>query len=291
MRAMDRIGSWEAVPEIVRGSRRYGLSPRCLKVRQRLGIGTLVRERQHRVMTLLAAQEAERVRRATGRAGWLPLVSIGEAFAADVARGSLPRYGATVREERRVRDTAKGDRHWLNLGTIEAKGWQVWQERLYLDHLSDWRVIESVMRQPGKGGATLLRAPSSVNAPSITASRRPRVADSHDARPAKERGAARPYSRHQFGRDVARGSTRGFDPSDEGRDTCRTIHVSTRRMRERGTAAALAAAVGGGRAWEAWEAPARERGSRGRAAAPTAAESRRARLAAMPAANGGNPDA
>lgn len=42
--------------------------------------------------------------------------------------------------------------------------------------------------------------------------------------------------------------------SERKRQPVRSIHVSSRRWRERGTEAAVAAALGGGRAWREWHA-------------------------------------
>lgn len=271
-----------------------------LTIRQRLDLlADLLdlRERAGRRDVMRAARYAEAYRRQGGMpADWQPepLPSLLDSFRADVKRGSLPRFSARVTERRRIPHPTKGRGHWLDCGTLAAPGWAVWQERLYLDHLAGWRMTEAVMRQPGKGGATLLRAPSSVNAPSISASRRQRVADSHDARPANPkqgqqgRSTQRPYSRAQFGRDVAAGKPRMLRDADlpagstwQAGGTCRSITVSSRRLRERGSAAALAAAQGGGRTWQPFSAPEQERGRKGGAAAPSAAESRRARQRAI----------
>lgn len=269
--------------ERVRGSRRYS-GTRRLRVRDFLALAAPVIERQARASIMAAARQTERERQASGRAGWEALPTLVEAFAADVARGTLPRFSAKVTEARRVPHPSKGRGHWLDLGVIEARGWQVWQERLYLDYLAGWRTVEATMRQAGKGGATLLRAPSSVNAPSIHASRRQRVSDSHDARPASERGSVRQYSRIQFGRDVASGKPRTLRESDtrDGHDGgCRVIRVSSRRLRERGTAAALAAAQGGGRQWEAFSRPESAGKGKRRSQAVSAAAARSARLRAI----------
>lgn len=66
------------------------------------------------------------------------------------------------------------------------------------------RQVEWLMSHDGPNGGrgSVDRAPNSVNATTIQASPRKRVADSFDARSASERTSERPYSSRQFAKDV-----------------------------------------------------------------------------------------
>jgi len=144
-------------------------------------------------------------------------------------------------------------------------------------------MIEGAMRHEGDGRRPVLgHVSGAVNAPSVSASDRPRVRDSFDARPAADRSSVRNGMRgdqREHRRDVR---TR---LSDDG--TCRSIIVSSRRQRERGTEAAVAAAHGGGRNWREFT-PSVKRAAARRRSGGTAAP---LLISTLPPSNGGNPDA
>lgn len=139
-----------------------------------------------------------------------------ESLIYDVRAGLLPRPSQTVRETVRVRE---GQRNVYSSFQLEAPGYLVLLERLYRDYRSSRLVLESVMRHDpsndSRGQAT--RAASSVLATTVSASDRIRVRDSHDARPASQRGSQRPYSPATFARDIRHGGR------DDG--TCQTYRV------------------------------------------------------------------
>lgn len=79
-------------------------------------------------------------------------------------------------------------------------------ETLYCARVVQRLTIEGVMRHEpcNNSRGSVTRATSSVNATTVSASQRLRVADSHDARAAQDRSTARPYSAAQFVQDIYR---------------------------------------------------------------------------------------
>jgi hypothetical protein len=129
-----------------------------------------------------------------------------DALRADVDAGLFPRATETVTETVRLLDPDKLDRHWLTW-RLDSPGYLVHVERVYREYRGRRAVTEAAMRLDpiGDRPASAVRAASTVNAQSTSsASRRVRVPDSHDARPAIARRTARPASGRQLALDVTR---------------------------------------------------------------------------------------